>query len=39
VINNLGFAMTMSTAFYPPYMLARQFATMDHVTEGRADGG
>jgi FMN-dependent oxidoreductase (nitrilotriacetate monooxygenase family) len=35
VTENLGFAVTMSTTFYPPYMLARKIATMDHVTEGR----
>lgn len=31
----LGFAVTMSTTFYPPYMLARKLATLDHVTRGR----
>ena len=31
----LGFAATMSTTFYPPYMLARKLATLDHVTKGR----
>lgn len=35
VTKDLGFAVTMSTTFYPPYMLARKLATMDHVTEGR----
>lgn len=35
VTRHLGFALTMSTTFYPPYMLARKLATMDHVTEGR----
>lgn len=35
VTRHLGFAVTMSTTFYPPYMLARKLATMDHVTEGR----
>jgi long-chain alkane monooxygenase len=32
---HLGFAITMSTTFYPPYMLARLLATLDHVTKGR----
>ena len=31
----LGFGATMSTTFYPPYMLARKLATLDHVTKGR----
>ena len=33
--SKLGFAVTMSTSFYAPYMLARKLATLDHVTEGR----
>lgn len=32
---HLGFAVTMSTSFYPPYMTARKLPTLDHVTEGR----
>ena len=32
---HLGFAVTMSTTFYPPFMLARKLSTLDHVTEGR----
>lgn len=35
VTQRLGFAVTMSTSFYPPYMAARKLATLDHVTEGR----
>lgn len=35
VTERLGFAVTMSTSFYPPYMTARKMATLDHVTEGR----
>ena len=35
VTKNLGFAVTMSTSFYPPYMLARKLSTLDHITEGR----
>jgi len=33
--NNLGFVVTMSTTFTPPYHLARAMQTLDHVTEGR----
>jgi len=32
---HLGFVVTMSTSFVPPYMLARTMQTLDHVTEGR----
>lgn len=35
VVNCLGFAVTMSTTFYPPFLLARTLATLDHLTEGR----
>ena len=35
VTRKLGFAMTMSTTFYPPYMLARKLSTLDHITKGR----
>lgn len=35
VTERLGFAATMSTTFYPPYMLARKLASLDHVTKGR----
>lgn len=35
VTDHLGFAATMSTTFYPPYMLARKLASLDHVTKGR----
>lgn len=35
VTTHLGFAATMSTTFYPPYMLARKLASLDHVTKGR----
>lgn len=31
----LGFAVTMSTSFYPPIMLARKLLSLDHVTDGR----
>ncbi|MBV1879574.1 MAG: LLM class flavin-dependent oxidoreductase [Pseudomonadales bacterium] len=35
VAPNLGFGVTGSTTFIPPYWLARNMATMDHLTEGR----
>ena len=35
VTDRLGFAVTMSTTFYPPYLLARKLASIDHVTKGR----
>ncbi len=35
VTTDLCFAATMSTTFYPPYMLARKLATIDHITKGR----
>ncbi len=35
VTDRLGFAATMSTSFYPPFMLARKLASLDHVTKGR----
>jgi FMN-dependent oxidoreductase (nitrilotriacetate monooxygenase family) len=31
----LGFAVTMSTTFYAPFMLARKLSTLDHITNGR----
>ena len=33
--DKLAFALTMSTSFYPPYMLARKLSTLDHITEGK----
>lgn len=33
---NLGVVATCSTSFYPPYLLARTMATLDHLTGGRA---
>lgn len=33
--SHLGFVVTMSTTFYPPYLLARSLQTLDHVTDGR----
>jgi len=35
VTKKLGFAVTMSTTFYPPFLLARTLATLDHLTKGR----
>ena len=35
VATKLGFAVTMSTTFYPPFLLARTLATLDHLTRGR----
>lgn len=32
---HLGIVATMSTTFYPPFMLARVAATLDHLTGGR----
>ena len=34
--NRLGLSATMSTAFYPPFHIARAFATLDHISRGRA---
>lgn len=31
----IGIVATASTTFYPPYLLARTFSTLDHVTKGR----
>lgn len=35
VVERLGFAVTMSTIFYPPFLLARTLATLDHLTADR----
>jgi hypothetical protein len=32
----IGLSATMSTAFYPPFHIARSFATLDHISKGRA---
>ncbi len=32
---HLGIVTTLSTAFYPPFMLARLASTLDHLTAGR----
>jgi FMN-dependent oxidoreductase (nitrilotriacetate monooxygenase family) len=35
VTKSLGFGVTGSTTYLPPYLLARTFSTLDHLTEGR----
>ncbi|WP_371815343.1 LLM class flavin-dependent oxidoreductase [Agrobacterium sp. AGB01] len=32
---HLGFGVTMSTTYEPPFALARRLSTLDHLTEGR----
>lgn len=32
---NLGLASTISTTFYPPFLTARLWTTLDHLTRGR----
>jgi alkanesulfonate monooxygenase SsuD/methylene tetrahydromethanopterin reductase-like flavin-dependent oxidoreductase (luciferase family) len=34
--DRIGLSATMSTAFYPPFHIARSFATLDHISKGRA---
>ncbi|MDI6029296.1 LLM class flavin-dependent oxidoreductase [Corticibacterium sp. UT-5YL-CI-8] len=36
VTTHLGLSATMSTSFYHPYHIARAFATLDHISGGRA---
>ncbi len=36
VTRNIGLAGTMSTTFYHPFHIARSFATLDHMSAGRA---
>lgn len=36
VTTHLGLSATMSTGFYPPFHIARAFATLDHISKGRA---
>ncbi|MGH3728019.1 MAG: LLM class flavin-dependent oxidoreductase [Micromonosporaceae bacterium] len=33
--SKLGFAVTYSTTYHPPYECARLFSSLDHLTEGR----
>ncbi|KAF9737618.1 hypothetical protein PMIN06_003934 [Paraphaeosphaeria minitans] len=35
VTKNLAFAITASTSFEPPFLLAKRFSTLDHLTGGR----
>ena len=35
VTEKLGFAITRSTTYTHPYQLAREFSTLDHITDGR----
>ncbi|WP_211330624.1 LLM class flavin-dependent oxidoreductase [Halalkalicoccus subterraneus] len=35
VTDHLGFAITRSTTYTHPYQLAREFSTLDHLTDGR----
>ena len=36
VTSRIGLTATMSTTFYPPFHIARTFATLDHISKGRA---
>ncbi|AGT10792.1 LLM class flavin-dependent oxidoreductase [Paracoccus aminophilus] len=35
VTKRLGFGVTVSTSYEQPYLLARKFSTLDHLTKGR----
>ncbi|KAL4952630.1 luciferase-like domain-containing protein [Aspergillus filifer] len=35
VTKNLAFAITASTSFEPPFLLAKRLSTLDHLTRGR----
>ncbi len=35
VTENLGFGITSCTTFEPPFLLAKRFSTLDHITNGR----
>ncbi|MGH7052871.1 MAG: LLM class flavin-dependent oxidoreductase [Stellaceae bacterium] len=35
VTRNLGFGVTCAVSYEHPYMLARRFSTLDHLTQGR----
>ncbi|KAG5368626.1 Dimethyl-sulfide monooxygenase [Yarrowia sp. C11] len=35
VTDHLSFGITVSTSYTPPFTLARQFSTLDHLTNGR----
>ncbi|HCU89084.1 MAG TPA: LLM class flavin-dependent oxidoreductase, partial [Gammaproteobacteria bacterium] len=36
VTSRIGLAASMSTSMYPPFHIARAFATLDHISRGRA---
>src|ERR1700747_3695143 len=36
VTEHLGLIATASTTFEPPYLIARRFASLDHISGGRA---
>jgi len=36
VTNRLGLIATASTTFESPYLIARRFASLDHISDGRA---
>lgn len=36
VTSHIGLASTMSTTFYHPFHIARAFASLDHISKGRA---
>jgi N-acetyl-S-(2-succino)cysteine monooxygenase len=36
VTKNIGFVATASTTYEDPYLLARKFASLDHISRGRA---
>lgn len=36
VTQNIGFVATASTTYEDPYLLARKFASLDHISKGRA---
>ena len=35
ICRHLGFAVTYSTTYHPPYECARMFSSLDHLTDGR----
>lgn len=35
VTKSLGFAITTSTSYESPYLVAKRFSTLDHLTKGR----
>lgn len=35
VTKNLGFAITTSSSYEAPYIVAKRFSTLDHLTGGR----